>query len=158
MRKTWPRIRRLGRPSPAELCIHSLRILQQDLFATQLQMVLNKQTGTEAFISLMCNIFPYFSGIFPKLFVLHTSESRGLSYGLKIEWGNWSSLRWDKTKWNNKCYCIYLEFSKCCPISCIFSPLPLELLVPYARWLSCTLDHVYPISYSVTCFHLSTYC
>lgn len=94
-----------------------------------------------------CAIFFFhFSGIFPKLFVLYILESRGLFCSLKMEQGNWSSLHWDKTKWNNKCFGISLEFTKCGPISCIFSPLSLELLVPHARWLSCTLDHVYPIS------------
>lgn len=67
-----------------------------------------------------CAVFFWlFSQVFPKLFVLYTSESRRLFYCLKIEWGNWSSLHSDKTKYINKCFCICLEFIKCGPISCI---------------------------------------
>lgn len=93
--------------------------------------------------------FPHFSRVFPKVFVFYTLESKRLFYCLKIERGNWSSFHGDKTKWNNKCLCISLEFTKYCPIYRIFSPrLSPELLLSHARWLSSTLDHIYPISLS----------
>lgn len=82
----------MGRFLSAKLCIHSLKIPQQDLFDTYLETVLKKQTGTEAFISLICNTFLIFQD-FSQTDCIICYRIQRTFHWLKITWGNWNFFK-----------------------------------------------------------------
>lgn len=156
MKKTQLEIRSLGSSSPAEyasICCESCsKICVLPSWKCCLTSTVLLQT--ETFISSMSNIFLIFQEYCPNRILHLRIQITFLLFKNRAE--VWSSLHWDKTEQNNKWFCISLRFTKLGPISCIFTPLTPELLLPHARWLSCMQVHF--ISWSVTCFHPATYC